>query len=193
MKAFFKICFLILNSLFIKLHFVVFLPAYNNYRTDAVQASLTSSLQSVGKAFAACLTLNTFANCNTLTGMGVSCPSCGNEGGTDPKYCVDATGSVGGSSYKACMTTEGGVPTIVGNWASPCSGVTVTYGCSSAALVAPNKTCSQLGCSASATAPTVGGTCSSPATHNCTTSNAGDMTNATGVQGTCSTTAGTCS
>ena len=157
----------------------VAIPAYQGYKKDAAKSAIISSLNSVAKGFSACLTLNPWASCNTLGGMKVSCPGCtaptSNTGNTS--LCTNVSNEVGGQTFTGCVQTDGGVPTIVGNWPIPCNGLSVNYVCTSLAYVAPTNTCATYGCTSSTTAPT--GACTAASAHSCNTGTAGDLTNGT--------------
>ena len=112
----------------------VAIPAYNKYRVSAAQAAIESSLQSIGKGIAACLTLNSFTDCDTLAEIDVKCPDCGvesvNNASSPTSYCIEVDKQVGGTSYKGCVQSSGGVPIITGSWPRPCNQISVTYACS---------------------------------------------------------------
>ena len=173
----------------------VAIPAYQRYQDRAGRNALTSSLQSVGKAYLACRVLEDAANCDTLAEISVACSSCDNVsmGMTDP-WCVDATNE----DHRACLTIvdRTSSPNIVTNWGQLCNEINVTYGCSGSPTIytAPTQTCMAQGCTpvTTTTVPTVGGTCTGSTTINCNTGMAGDRSNATNT-GTCNPTAGTCS
>ena len=129
----------------------VAIPTYSHYKVDAAQSSLTASLHSVGKAFAACLALRSFSNCNSLSELKVSCPDCTKEstGRTAIPYCVEARLQAGGEDHKACMSSSGGIPSITGNWDSLCKDVIAVYICDNDGFgfIPLNPTvCSQIGC-----------------------------------------------
>ncbi len=177
----------------------VAIPAYNNYRNNAAYAALTSSLQNIGKGFAACLTLNQWDDCQTLGEINVVCEGCGTpvDNTAMSQWCIDASRAVGGNTHMACLFTTGGIPTIVPSWEAPlCSGLTVTYGCAtpgtSTSFTTPGMNCMSLGCTATAAIPMVasGMTCAMDATHNCATATGTDRST-TNFTGTCA--AGECS
>ena len=170
----------------------VAIPAYNKYRVNAVQAALSSSLNSIGKGFAACLTLNQWAQCDTLGEIDVSCPDCGTPSSNsgNSRWCVTAEKPVGGTTYTGCLETTGGVPTVIGGWVK-CNTLSVTYGCATAGgavSINPTLTCSGVGCTATATVPAMCASGQTTITHGCTTGNAGDTVSSTSL--TC--TAGQC-
>ena len=175
----------------------VAIPTFNNYRIEAAKGAMESSLQSIGKSFAACRVLKSFGDCDTLSEIDISCSDCGTleTDSTNQRLCVPITKESGGTEYKACMSTTGGIPTINGNWGKPCKDVSVTYTCTtpgtSTAYTAPSKNCAQLGCTATAAVPAVasGQTCSGPSTHGCTTADSRDRTKPTQTSGTCDSTA----
>ena len=170
----------------------VAIPAYNKYRVNAVQASLSSSLNSIGKGFAACLTLNQWAQCDTLPEIDVSCPGCGTPSSNtgNNRWCITASMAVGGTSYTGCLETTGGVPTVIGGWVK-CNTLTVTYGCAAGAMtvsINPALNCSGVGCSATAGVPTTCTVNGGTVAHSCTTGDAGDTVTSSSL--TC--TAGQC-
>ena len=162
----------------------VAIPAYNGYKRDAAKSAIISSLNSVAKGFSACLTLNKWASCNSLSGMKVSCPGCTNTSSNsgNTSLCTNVSNEVGGNIFTGCVQTNGGVPTIVGNWPIACNGLSVTYTCTSAgtAPTAPMNTCTDYGCTATAAVPAAAQCVSGSETpaHPCTAA-AGDKTNGT--------------
>lgn len=176
----------------------VAIPVYNQYRTNAVQSTLTNSMNNVGKAYSACLTLNPFSRCDSLLELQVSCPDCdmANQGGTNGQFCAQASATIGGQSFTSCVESSGGVPAVIGSWPIDCSTITVNYGCTAAmtAPTAPPITCAGLGCSNTATVPAaaqcVAG--NEVLTHSCTdTTNADAVTNPTSLR--CDPSNGRCS
>jgi len=111
----------------------VAIPVYNNYRRNAAQSAILSSLNTVGKAFAACLTLNQWGDCDSIGEMQVSCPGCMNDSSDTgmSSFCTNVSNEVGGTTYTGCLQTGGGVPLVIGNWPIPCNGVETTYICNS--------------------------------------------------------------
>ncbi len=179
----------------------VAVPAYNKYRANAAQGAITGSLQAMGKDFVNCLATNTWANCDSLTELGGTCPNCmsGTDGTDD--FCLDTEKEVAGTTYMGCVSVSGsGLPVIVGNWPSLCSGITVSYGCTTVgSLTNPTNTCADLNCMNTATAP-VGAACTAGIVagamaiqHNCTdTTDANALTNSMAA-GSCGMTTGECS
>ena len=169
----------------------VAIPAYNNYKINAAQAAINSSLQSIGKAFAACLTLNQWGDCNSLPGMQVNCPDC--KGLTEdtavPTLCMQVEQTVGGATYTGCVQSSGGVPRITGNWPIACNKISETHECSST----PNTWQIRTGttCPTGCTSPTLTtGTCTAGTTLPANVSCTGTGTAPTGT-GACAT--GICS
>ncbi len=177
----------------------VAIPTYNHYKVDAAQSSLTASLHSIGKAFAACLALRSFSNCNSLSELKVSCPDCTKEstGRTAIPYCVEAKLQAGGINHKACMSSSGGIPLITGNWDSLCKNMSADYICNAAGNgYNARSSCNQIGCSnPSESIPS--GSCTAAVTRKFR--NCGDDNNpearstASSSGGSCDTTTGLCS
>ena len=132
----------------------VAIPAYNGYRTRATQATLNNSMHTVGKGFAACNALNQWNECQSLTQINVSCPDCKSPSsatvGANMQWCIHAEKTVGGTPYKVCLESTGGVPTIFPSWEKThCNRVTGTYNCASdgkAYVVVAGSECSDKGC-----------------------------------------------
>ena len=163
----------------------VAIPAYNKYRVNAAQAAIESSLQSIGKGIAACLTLNSFLDCDTLPEIDVNCPDCQDESvdntSAPTTFCVEVHRAVGGSMFQGCLESAGGVPRITGNWPRPCKELSETWACTSSMYVTPTAPCTNAaGCSSNPGAPTSGASCSTPSTLNCigttTATNTGECT-----------------
>ena len=171
----------------------VAIPAYRGNQKSAAQASISSSLRTIGKSIQQCMAVKSFAECDDLAGIEVSCPDCSTPktNGTNPPVCVDITKTAAGTPFKGCVSSEGGLPTITRDWSSPCNTVTVTYGCGGGpptVYSAPTKTCAQLNCTTGGAATpgvTVGNACSAAHSHSCATNNAADKTNAGAHNGTC--------
>ena len=168
----------------------VAIPAYTKYRVTAAQGAITGSLQSYGKDFAACLTTTAWANCDSLTELGGSCPGC-MDGMSATSFCISASKSVAGMVYQGCLESMGSeVPFIVGNWPIPCANLNVEYPCMALMYGTPTTTCTSLGCM-NFTALT--GACTVATSSSCADStNADALSNGTAFTGTCAA-AGTCS
>ncbi len=181
----------------------VAIPTYNHYKVDAAQSSLTASLHSVGKAFAACLALRSFSNCNSLSELKVSCPDCTKEstGRTAIPYCVEAKLQAGGIDHKACMSSSGGIPSVTGNWNGLCKNMSVTYVCNATGngYDPATTTCRNIGCNNPSQAiPSIpGGVCTpnvGSLNHNCGDDNNPEArSTASNLNGSCDTTTGLCS
>lgn len=136
----------------------VAIPAYNRYRVSAVKSAIDASLAAVGKGHSACLTLNTWANCDTKAEFQVDCPDCTEgakapAGGVAGSYCAEIEREVAGETYRGCVQSSGsGVPAISGNWPKACSSLSQTYTCSATNTWSTAATC-PAGCGAG-TAPT---------------------------------------
>ena len=172
----------------------VAIPAYNGYRARAAQGAVEASLQTVGKGFAACLTLKTWDQCQSLGNINVVCEGCGTpaENTAMNQWCIHATRAVGGNMHMACLFSSGGIPTIIANWEAPlCTSLNETYPCSSGTIQALSGTaCSARGCTPGSSNP-VPTTCTgnTAETRNCGTGTATDRGN--NFSGTCAT--GDCS
>ena len=131
----------------------VAIPAYNGYRASAAQGAVENSLQTVGKGFSACVALNTFGDCNTLDEIEISCPDCKNQATTTSgSWCVDVEKEVSGTTYRGCIQTSGGVPTIVNTWdeTPDCKSINDFFSCtgSPAMYGTSSGTCAAVGCTA---------------------------------------------
>ena len=166
----------------------VAIPAYNGYRTRAAQASLTQSLNTIGKAFSACTTVNDWGNCIRLEDIDVTCPTCStpSENTAMTSWCIHADRDVAGDNVRACLQTGGGVPQIIGNWDVRCNTINISYPCVSGAIQTPAlATCMSLNCTATQAIPT---TCTGnmAETHSCATATATDLANSQTLNPTCS-------
>ena len=174
----------------------VAIPAFNDYRATAAKGTMESSLNTIGKSFAICRTLNSFSQCKTLSGMKVSCPDCGDvkDNGTN-QICVPITKEAGGKTFQACMQSDGSIHSIKGNWGRLCSGVSREWVCITGGTKAWKSGSTCLGCNALSTgggATTPSGSCTynSNAQQNekgtvaCTTGNLNDRATAQN-NGTC--------
>ena len=143
----------------------VAIPAYRNNQRDAVKASISSSLSTIGKSFNACNVTKGFDACKTLAGIEVACPDCGlpeDDPGPPPKWCIDIAKRAFGEDFKGCVSSTGGIPTITKSWSVRCEKVSVEYTCQSAntwALSTGAKNCATLGCTTTNTPVVNGQTC----------------------------------
>ena len=133
----------------------VAIPAYNSYRVNAVQASITASLNNIGKGHAACLTLNSWADCDSLAKINVACDGCSavQDGGTS--ICLTVSREVAGKTYTGCVqSSTNAIHSITGNWGIPCGQLNQTWSCSSGTVGSTTSTCPS-----SCTAPTAPTSC----------------------------------
>ena len=84
----------------------VAVPAYQRYQAQAAYSALSADLTTIGKSFQACMTTNTFANCNTLGKISVPVTDSTNSGGATPQFCADIEREISGIAYKACVQSN---------------------------------------------------------------------------------------
>ena len=168
----------------------VAIPSFQSYRVDAAKASIESSLNSIGKSFAACRVLKKMSECDSLSKIGIDCSDCKQEVVTGNKLCVPIEKEAGGDDHKACMESTGGIPNISGNWGKSCNTLTRSYVCATSGSPLPyswgspaSATCPP-GC-ASPTLPPTGTGCTGAGTVSCATANPGDRSNPGQNAGTC--------
>jgi len=81
----------------------VAIPAYNQYRENAALGAFNSTGTNIVRAFQACITLNSFANCDQLSELKITVPN-SNEGKKAPRFCVDIEQEIGGETFKGCYS-----------------------------------------------------------------------------------------
>ena len=118
----------------------VAIPAYNKSRVEAAKSSITASLQTISKSFAACRSLDSFDRCDTLSEIDVQCEGCGQPDINNPRFCISISREVGATTYKGCVSTSGSLPTIRGTWGELCSRRSGSFECDSANAVIPAQT-----------------------------------------------------
>ena len=168
----------------------VAIPAYNGYRANAAQGAIENSLQTVGKGFAACVTMKQFSDCLTLNAIDVNCPDCDMAStATMGSWCIEVEKEVGGTTYKGCVQSVGGIPIIVNSWDNNpnCASIADSFPCTASVYGASSGTCAAVGCVAG-TALT--GACTSAMTVQCDASTT--MTGSSAADGECQTTSGYC-
>ena len=126
----------------------VAIPAFRRYQRRAEVGVLQTTLQTIGKGAAACLSLNTRDDCESLGNINVSCNTANTECSatttgtamTDPLCFVVARPTIAAPTSRGCVSVdiETGVPTtrqmVIGN-ALNCSDITPTLSCSAATTV----------------------------------------------------------
>ena len=121
----------------------VAIPAYQRYQDQAAQNALTSSLQSVGKAYLACRVLQNAAMCDTLTEINVACSNCGTEATVTDPWCVDAMND----DHNACLSVADrtSVPNIINDWENPnCANLSESWTCTAATMGSVTTACSAI-------------------------------------------------
>ena len=81
----------------------VAIPAYNKYRTNAARGAFSATGTNIVRAFQACIAVNAFSNCNSLSDLDIDVPSSTNDGGVSPFFCADMTQEIGGETFKGCF------------------------------------------------------------------------------------------
>jgi len=113
----------------------VAIPAYNRYQRNAAQNSLIASMRNISKGFMACVTTDTFANCDTLGKIRVNCDACNAPKHASPSWCIDSEVESSGDTFMACVgvNAQTGSFGITNNWdESDCSVFEdTTNGCNS--------------------------------------------------------------
>ena len=84
-------------------------PSYQANRTEAAKVAGTTSIANIYKAFQNCLVLKAFSACNSLGGIGITCPDC--ESSSDStagaeKFCAHIEKESGGQTFKACISVD---------------------------------------------------------------------------------------
>ena len=170
----------------------VAIPSFQSYRVDAAKAAIESSLNSVGKSFAACRTLKSMAECDSLSEIGIDCSDCGTVAVSGNKLCVPIEKEAGGDTHKGCMDSTGGIPTIRGNWGQSCNTLTRSYSCGSGSP-APYQWGGSTACPSGCGTPALPtGNCTSAGNVSCATANAGDRSQPGANAGTCDTGTAVC-
>ena len=176
-------------------------PRFAEQRENAAQVAVDTSASNIIKAFHNCIVLKAFNQCNSLGSLNITCPSGSNcdSGGTAPNFCAHIKrGTVGQDDFNVCVSvnsTTGSESRAYGGAliGEPICHVTYTHAgsCQTGtdgvqAAVTPKKTCTQAtlatACGPNVTAAAASNTCGE--TYECKVPT---------TDGTCDTTAGTCS
>ena len=168
----------------------VAIPVYRKNQVSSAQASIASSLRTIGKSHGYCIVQKAAAQCDTLSEIEVSCPDCGVPVKVGTRLCIPIEKEVAGTTLMGCVSSNGGIPSVTRDWAAPCSTISVDYDCNTAMTGwdPPTATCASLNCTATTTVPaTTGITCTAGDTtpRSCNTGMASDLSNAMAQMGSC--------
>ena len=81
-------------------------PQFTANKNEAAKVAVDTSAGNVAKAFKNCMALNSFASCNTLSAIKVSCPAgsqC-DSGGVAPNFCAQIHKGQAGNDFKVCVS-----------------------------------------------------------------------------------------
>ena len=84
-------------------------PSYTANRKEAAKVAGTTSISNIYKAFQNCLVLKSFADCNSLGDIGITCPDCtssSDDTSGSEKFCAHIEKSSGGKSFLACISVD---------------------------------------------------------------------------------------
>ena len=84
----------------------VAIPAYNKYRTNAARGAFSATGTNIVRAFQACIAVNAYSNCDSLSELDINVPSSTNDGGVSPFFCADMTQEIGGETFKGCFSVS---------------------------------------------------------------------------------------
>lgn len=90
----------------------VAIPAYNQYRENAARAAFDSTGANVAKAFQSCVAVNPFSDCNDLSKINIACNACTGVEKAQPKFCVNMKTEIGGDDFKGCVSTDAGTGAV---------------------------------------------------------------------------------
>ena len=82
------------------------IPQYNRYRANAARGAFDATGSNVARAFGACVAVNTFGNCDSLTEINIATSYDTNEGRLAPFFCVDMETEIGGTTFKGCVSSN---------------------------------------------------------------------------------------
>ena len=88
---------------------------YNGYRANATLGALDSTGTNVIRAFQACITLNAFTGCDTLTELKVTVSNLQTvnpQHANAPNYCVGIEDEIGGETFKGCYSVNAATNTV---------------------------------------------------------------------------------
>ena len=90
-------------------------PSFSKYRKNAARVASDTSASNVIKAFNNCMVLKGFSNCNSMTQIGINCPTgstCTPNVGTG-SFCVDIKkGTAGEDDFNVCVEMKSTGSTI---------------------------------------------------------------------------------
>ena len=85
-------------------------PQFQDYRANASKVAGDTSIGNIERAFQNCIVLKTFAQCDSLSDLGVACADCSDsvDSNTNPtKFCAAINKTIGGDQFKVCAQFEG--------------------------------------------------------------------------------------
>ncbi len=129
------------------------IPQFTANRNEAAKVAGDTSMSNILKAFNSCIALKSFAQCNSLNAINVTCPDCKSETSGN-KFCSHIKKSVGGGDFSACVSIDTGTNpnTIYRSYGGTLLQGTICHStqnakgqCSggSSTAMSPVKTCSQ--------------------------------------------------
>ena len=84
----------------------VAIPVYNQYRQDAAQGAFDATGTNIVRAFQACITLNSFASCDSLLELKISPNYTKVEGSKAPYFCTSLATEIGAEEFRGCYSVD---------------------------------------------------------------------------------------
>ena len=85
-------------------------PQFQDYRANASKVAGDTSIGNIERAFLNCIVLKDFAQCDSLSDLGVACADCSDsvDSNSSPtKFCAAIKKKIGGDEFKVCAQFEG--------------------------------------------------------------------------------------
>ena len=84
------------------------IPQFQDYRKNAGKVAGDTSIGNISRAYQNCMVLKSFSECNSLSGIGVTCSDCtSTEVTASKKFCAQIEKEVGGDTFRACVDFNG--------------------------------------------------------------------------------------
>ena len=82
-------------------------PQFQDYRANASLVAGDSTANNIVRAYNNCIALNTYAQCNTLTGIKVSCSECTDGShASNGNFCVHYDKKIGAKDFRMCVSVN---------------------------------------------------------------------------------------
>ena len=83
-------------------------PQFQDYREQTGLVAGNTSVGSMARAYQNCMVLKSFAECNDLSKINISCSACSSGSGarTEPPFCANYKATAGGKDFRMCVSVD---------------------------------------------------------------------------------------